>query len=171
MGKKWYALRSKPHRERILFEQVQAREIEAFFPQVRVKPANPRASRIRPYFPGYLFVRVNLEEAGNNLFQWMPFSQGLVSFGSQPASVPDHLIAGLHQRLQAIAEAGGLRMGELKAGAPVRVKDGAFKGYEGIFDCRLSGNERVRILLRLLGDRRVPLELHAGQIRALNQAH
>ncbi len=42
---------------------------------------------------------------------------------------------------------------------------GLFRGYEAIFDARLPGSERVRVLLQFLGDQRqVPLILHADQV-------
>jgi hypothetical protein len=47
----------------------------------------------------------------------------------------------------------------------VVVQDGPFEGYEAIFDVRLPGSERVRILLKMLSDRHLPIELRAGQIR------
>jgi hypothetical protein len=46
------------------------------------------------------------------------------------------------------------------------ISDGPFAGYEAIFDARVPGSERVRVLLQLLNSQRqVPLELTAGQIK------
>ena len=63
----WYALRSKPCKEDILWRQVGLRGFECFYPRLRVKPVNPRSRKIRPYFPGYMFVRADLSEAGNSV--------------------------------------------------------------------------------------------------------
>ena len=35
----------------------------------------------------------------------------------------------------------------------------ALEGYRAIFDARLPGTERVRVLLKMLNDRYVPLEV------------
>ena len=43
-------------------------------------------------------------------------------------------------------------------------KECTFQGYEAIFDTRLDGQERVRVLLQMLNDRRVLVEMHVGQI-------
>jgi len=52
----------------------------------------------------------------------------------------------------------------------VVISDGPFAGYEAIFDTRLPGSERVRVLLQLLNSqRRVPVELNAGQIQRRNR--
>ena len=57
----WYVIHSKPRKENQVYSQLQARAIETFYPTIRVKPVNPRSAKIRPYFPGYLFVRVDLD--------------------------------------------------------------------------------------------------------------
>lgn len=96
----------------------------------------------------------------------MPHALGLVSFGGEPANVPENLIFTLRKRLEDIAAAGGEFFDGLQPGEIVRISEGPFKGYEAIFDARLPGSERVRVLLELLGSqRRIPVELHAGQIQ------
>lgn len=169
MKTEWYVLRSKPRKENVLHQQVLARKIEVFFPRVRVKPANPRAARIRPYFPGYMFIKADIEEVGISTFQWMPHSYGLVSFDGEPASIPDSLIAALRKNKHEIIEASKLKSGGLATGTAVRITEGPFKGYQALFDARLSGDDRVRVLLQLLSDRQMPLELDVGQITPLNR--
>lgn len=162
----WYALRSKARKEEIVWRQVRAQGFEIFFPRLRVNPVNPRSRKLRPYFPGYMFVLTDLDAVGLSIFQWMPHAMGLVTFGGEPAQVPENLIIALRKRVDEIAAAGGEFFDGLKAGDIVRISDGPFRGYEGIFDARLSGSERVRVLLSLLGSqRRVPVELKAGQIQ------
>jgi transcription antitermination factor NusG len=165
MDLKWYALHSHPYKEDLLWKQVQANNIEVFYPRVRISPVNPRSRKIRPYFPGYLFVRVDLQEVGLSIFNWMPYSTGLVSFGGEPAIVSDSLIQAVKQRIQQVEQAGGELFDGLHKGDPVVIQDGPFDGYEAIFDIRLPGSERVRILLKMLNDRNVPMEIRAGQIR------
>lgn len=162
----WYALRSKPRKEEVVFRQVHTQGHDVYLPRLRVNPVNPRARKYRPYFPGYMFVRVDLGETGLSLFQWMPHAMGIVSFGGEPAPVPDHLVYAVRRRLEEIAQAGGEVLDGLKPGDAVRIQEGPFAGYEAIFDARLPGSERVRVLLELLSNqRRVPLEISSGQIR------
>ncbi|MFL7894371.1 MAG: transcription termination/antitermination protein NusG [Anaerolineales bacterium] len=164
MSESWYALRSKPRKEEVLWKQLLAREIEVFYPRVRVHPVNPRSRKLRPYFPGYMFVHADLEEMGQSQFNWMPFAIGLVSFDGVPASVPENLIYEIRKRVDEIAAAGGEFYDGLKSGEPVRISSGPFAGYEAIFDMRLPGSERVRVLIQMLTDRNVPVELKAGQV-------
>jgi transcriptional antiterminator RfaH len=161
----WYALRTKARKEDVVWQQLRNQGVEHYYPRVRVHPVNPRSRKIKPYFPGYLFVRVDLDEKGLSAFQWMPHSLGLVSFGKEPARIPDNVMNEMKQRVQEIAEAGGEIFDGLKPGDAVRIQAGPFAGYEAIFDTRLDGKERVRVLLQFINDRReVPIELDASQI-------
>jgi transcription antitermination factor NusG len=165
MAQSWYCIRSKPNKEVFLQSQLLASEIETFYPRLRVKPVNPRASKTRPYFPGYLFVNVDLDKIGPNTLQWMPGALGLVFYGNEPASVQEELINAIRNRVEAVNAAGAQWLAGLKAGDPVRVEAGPFAGYEAIFDVRLPGSERVRVFLSLLGDQMMKLELPAIHIK------
>jgi transcriptional antiterminator RfaH len=170
MKEQWYALRCKPRKEEIVWRQVRTQGFEAFYPRLKVQPVNPRSSKWRPYFPGYMFVRANIEEVGMSTFQWMPHAIGLVTFGDEAAMVPENLIHAIRRRVDEIAAAGGEVFDGLKGGDVVVISDGPFSGYEAIFDARLPGSERVRVLLQLLNSQRhVPVELNAGQIQRKNR--
>ncbi len=164
MTKSWYALHSHPNKEDLLYEQILTRGYEAFFPRIRVHPVNPRSRKIKAYFPGYLFINVDLTTSGLSVFQWMPFASGVVNFGGEPSEVPEHLINAIRQRIGEIADAGGELFDGLKQGDAVMIHSGPFAGYEAIFDLRLSGSERVRVLLKMLNNRNLPIELDSQQI-------
>ena len=166
MAKQWYALRSKPRKEEIVWRQSVNQGYEVFYPRLKVQPVNPRSRKLVPYFPGYMFVNVDVDSVGRSLFQWMPHAIGLVTFGDEPAIVPDHLIYAIQHRVNEIAASGGELFHGLNQGDTVFIEDGPFAGYEAIFDVRVPGTERVRVLLQLLNNKRlVPVELKAGQIR------
>jgi transcriptional antiterminator RfaH len=111
-----------------------------------------------------MFVQVNLEEVGLSTFQWMPHAIGLVSFDGEPATVPENLIHAINKRVEEIAAAGGEFFDGLKPGDTVKINTGPFAGYEAIFDARLPGSERVRVLIQMLSDRRIPVELRSSQV-------
>lgn len=161
----WYALQSKPNKEDSLYEQLETRGYKVFYPRLRVNPVNPRSKKIKPYFPGYLFVYVDVEEVGLSTFQWMPFARGMVTFDLEPSPVPESLIQAIRKRVEEVNEAGGEVFEGLHKGEVIYIQDGPFAGYEAIFDLRLPGSERVRVLIKLLSERQVPLELKVGQIR------
>jgi len=161
----WYVLHSKPNKEEFLYDRLLANRMEAFCPRIRVQPVNPRARKVKPYFPGYVFVQLDIEKVKASALAWMPGASGLVSFDGCPADVPESLIHAIRRRVNEINAAGGELLESLKAGQTVTIQDGPFAGYQAIFDSRVSGADRVRVLLTLLKNRQLPLELSAGQIR------
>lgn len=164
MAKAWYAISSHPNKENLLWKQLEMRGVENYFPQIKVNPVNPRARKVKAYFPGYLFVRADLDEIGLSTFKWMPYAKSLVNFGDEPPVVPDALINTLKKKLNHINESGGEIFIDLEKGDLLKVNAGPFEGYEAIFDIRLDGTERVRILLKMLSEHYVPVELDVGQI-------
>ncbi len=169
MTVQWYALRSKPNREEALWREAGARGFDVYYPVQRAHPVNPRARKSKPYFPGYMFVRIDVQAMGVSAFAWMPYSNGIVSFGAQPASVPEGLVNAIRRRVDQINAAGGEVFDGLRRGEIVTIQGGPFAGHQAIFDARLSGTDRVRVLLRLLSRQEVPLDLSAGHIQRKNR--
>jgi transcriptional antiterminator RfaH len=169
MGFHWYALQSHPRKEDLLCHQVEIQGLEVYYPRLKVTPVNPRSRKIRPYFPGYLFVNADIERVGISFFQWMPYGVGLVSFGGEPAVVPEALIQAIRERILEIESASAPRQDLLKAGDRVQIQNGPFAGYEAIFDTRLDGSQRVRVLLKMLSHRNLPVEMDARQIKPVQK--
>jgi transcription antitermination factor NusG len=164
----WYVLKSHPNKELSTYALLGALEIESFYPALYVKPANPRARRLVPYFPGYLFVRTDLKQT-RTMLERLPGTSGVVSFGGEPAVVPDSLIKAVYKRV----EQANLETSEdddLQPGTLLVVDEGAFEGYQAIFDHRLEGTDRVRVLLLFLQDRQVPLEIDLSKTRVSPKA-
>jgi len=163
----WYVMHSKPNKEELLYEQLRIREIDAYYPRIKVQPVNPRARKRKPYFPGYLFIRADLDVLGASTLKWMPGALGLVDFGSEPASVPEELLQAIRQKVEQVDVLDGKQAEKFIRGEGVTIQSGPFVGYRAIFDSRLPGHERVRVLLQLLSDRLIGVELSAKQIKHL----
>jgi transcriptional antiterminator RfaH len=164
VSSKWYVIRTKPRRERFVHDQLSGQGLEVFYPAVKVHPVNPRSAHERAYFPSYIFVHLDLATVGVNRLRWLPAAIGLLEFGGEPAIVPEGLVAQLKHKVSAIQAAGGMVFADLNPGDTIKITSGPFAGYDAIFDLRLKGSDRVRVLLELLR-RQVPLELDAGSIR------
>ena len=62
-----------------------ALQLDAYYPCLRVRNERTRSYKSKPYFPGYLFVNVDLDITGTSTLQWIPGSLGLITFGGTPA--------------------------------------------------------------------------------------
>jgi transcription elongation factor/antiterminator RfaH len=161
--KAWYVLRTKPHKETAVYRLLRSQEITVFYPAIKVKPVNPRSKRVRPYFPGYMFVRADLVQMGRSALEWLPGTHGLVIFGNEPAIVPDHLIEVVEKQVAQWQEK-QQASARFQSGDKVRIVAGPLTGYEAIFDTELSGRERVQVLLTYLQNRPKALKLDKSDI-------
>jgi transcription antitermination factor NusG len=164
---KWYVAHSKPRSEELLWKQFCMRNLETYYPCIKVQTVNPRARQVQPYFPSYLFVRVDLDLIGRSTLNWLPGGAGLVSFGDEPAFVPDNLVYAIKKQVENLNVISETSATPLCKGDNVVIHDGAFAGYEGVFDIQLSGTDRVRILLSLVNNRFIPVEIPVSRIHRL----
>lgn len=161
----WHVVRSKPNREELLARELESRDVEVFHPLLRANPVNPRARRFKPYFPGYVFVHVDLERINSTALEHMPGAANLVSFGGEIPTVPENIIHAISRKVEEVNAAGGEKAAAFKPGELVEIEQGPFAGYTAILDATLPGSERVRVLLRMLQKREVPVEMPVGYIR------
>jgi transcriptional antiterminator RfaH len=160
----WYAFQSKPRKEQMLCEQLRIREIDTFFPYIHVQPVNPRARKVKSYFPGYVFGRIDLERVSRSILDRIPGAIGIVSFGGEPAPVSDHLIDTLRRHLETINAVKSEVSKRFQPGDVVAIHGGPFAGYEAIFDASLPGRNRVELLLQILQGSTIRIELPMEQI-------
>ena len=166
MVNSWYVVLSKTGREEFLRDQLRMRRLEVYYPWIRVQPVNPRARHRTSYFPGYLFVNVDLQQFQLSALRWLPGAIGIVLVDRTPVPVPESLIAAIRRKVDAINLAGGLPLLDtFKPGDAVVIRGGPLDGYEAMFDARLAGSDRVRVLLLFLRSRPIPVELPCNQIQ------
>jgi len=150
---KWYLLQSKPHKEAFVLRQLRMYNIEAYYPCIRVHPSNPRSRKIRPCFPGYLFVNADLDIVGTSLLKRIPGVVALVDFGSELASVPDNLVQSIRVYLEEIESARGESQGTLIPGNPVMISSAPFPGFQAMFERFMTEQEGVQVILKSHQDR------------------
>jgi len=166
---RWYVMHSKPQKEALLRERLRIQRIEVYLPSIRIKPVNPRARKEQPFFPGYLFVHVDLEKIPISELQRIPGSTGMVCYGGEPAYVGDALIQTIQKQVEEITDSADRYVDRFRSGDLVVIKDGPFATYKAMFDCRLSGSDRVRVLLELLQGQKMRLELSGRQLQPLTK--
>ena len=162
----WHVIRSKPNREDFLARELESRSVEVYFPRLRAHPVNPRARRFKPYFPGYLFIHVDLEQTNPSAFERIPGAANLVSFGGEVSSIPEAMVHAIRRKVDDLNASGGEKGGEFHPGEAVEIDQGPFAGYSAILDATLPGSERVRVLLRMLEKRDLPVEMPVAYIHA-----
>ncbi|MGA7711102.1 MAG: transcriptional activator RfaH [Rhizomicrobium sp.] len=160
---RWYAVQCLSHRESMASSHLRNQGFPAFLPRRQKMRRHARKIDVvlAPFFPGYLFVQLDLQRD-----QWRSvngtYGVGrLVMQGDAPAAAPRGVIEALRD---ACDENGVLRLpnDDLKPGQSVRILSGAFADFVGEID-RLDDAGRVRVLLDIMGGG-VPVVLPKGSV-------
>ena len=154
MTTRWYVLCCKPHKEQVVLHRLHQMGLETYFPCSKAQNGRTGKLELRPYFPGYLFVRVNLNEVSQSTFQWMPHTEGLVCFETRPAYVPDHLLQAVHRHVKASAVTNSVQRQGNSGSTPALESDK--EDYDAFLNPRLTSDERVSGLLKMLEGLSIP---------------
>jgi transcription antitermination factor NusG len=138
---RWYAAYTRANHEKRAHEQFLERSIDSFLPTY-VSLRNWKDRRVRlqmPLFPGYVFIRIPLQERLRVLE--VPSVARLVGFSGVPAALNDQDIA----CLRVLAENALARPHPyLSVGQRVRVTRGPLQGAEGIL---VKRKRNLRVVL------------------------
>lgn len=165
--RRWYVLKVKPNKEQyVQFQLGSCSGIETYCPRIKTaKRDRVKYQReIEPVFPGYVFVRMDLERDQLTLKR-LNGHTGLVAFDGRPASVADELIEDFRRR-----ERRGFLVhrpeAALRPNDRVRVVSGPFLGRTGVFLRYANSAERVCLLLEMMRSER-PVELPRTAVQAV----
>jgi len=156
----WLALYTKPYKERQVRDLLRAQDIDVYLPEITVQQKS--GTKRKPFFPCYLFARVDPRSPTLTDVRWTPGLRCIVRSGHRPVPVPDAVVEHIRRRLQQL---GTLKPADrFQEGDVVRITSGPLEGLEAIFDRRVSARGRVRIFLELM-NRLVAAEVDATDLR------
>ena len=150
MSSRWYVLACTPHKERLIYHLLQDRGFEVSYPYLILHTKNLNTLRIEPYFPGYIFVKVDLSQVALSTFQWMPMTSGLIDIAGKPATVPESIIRAIHRSLKRINSRVLGMPDDLEPAESIVGLDGSTPGNGFICDPQSPGSERSQTLIQLL---------------------
>jgi transcriptional antiterminator RfaH len=146
----WYLVHTKPRQEKCALENLERQGYQCYLPMIPSEKIRQGALTVsdEPLFPRYLFIRLG---SGASAPSWAPIrsTKGvsrLVTFGAQPAKVPDDLVDALREQ-EAAAQQVPVRL--FKPGDRVRLTESPFAGLEGIYQMA-EGERRVMVLIELM---------------------
>jgi len=164
---RWYVVHTHPREELKALGHLRRQNYEAYLPRYAKKIRHARRVErvMRPFFPRYLFVSLNLA-----MQDWCPirFTLGVcdvVCFGGRPTPLPTGVIEELQCYEDAEGCVGFKRQNTIKTGDEVVMLSGPFARLFGLCEF-VADNERVSILLDLLG-RKVRVMVEAEAVAAV----
>lgn len=173
MAKKWYVVQAYSGYEgkvkSALEERVRQHGMEELFGEILIPKENVQdttktgTKRVssRTFYPGYVFVNMDLNEQTWHLVKDTPKVSGFVG-GRHPSPVPDTEISAIFQQVAEGAAKPKPRV-VFDTGDHVRVTDGAFANFTGTVQEVNPAKQKVTVLVSIFG-RATPVELEYGQV-------
>jgi transcriptional antiterminator RfaH len=165
MTQKWYVLRTKPRSEKIVTNGLERDGFASYCPNVRTPIPNAK-STLTPLYPGYIFLRIEMESEGADLTSDRLGVLGWLRFGDTIPWVPDEVVANIRQRVRMINKDGGAWR-HFRPGDRVQVVSGKLESIaEVIEEAVTTQGGQVRVLLDFMG-RTVPAQVPWQDVRPI----
>jgi transcription elongation factor/antiterminator RfaH len=147
----WYVVYTKSKFENVVFDGFSKKNLEAFLPKMSVlsKRRDRRKMLNSPIFPGYVFVKSNMNANEHIEILKTVGVVNLIKNHKGPVCVDEESINSL--KIMVSEKSENLLTGSsFSKGAKVRVIYGPFKGVTGTF-INMKGRERVIVNFETLG--------------------
>lgn len=149
-NERWYLVRTKQQKEALVQYKLGEFLHRTFLPRMRTSRVRNGSftETVTPLFPCYLFARFELESALYKVLHTIGVA-GVVCAGSVPSEVDPSIIEEISRR----GHDGVIEIPQrtFNAGEHVRLTEGPWEGFAGIFEHYRSGSKRVALLLNLVG--------------------
>ena len=159
----WYCFTTQAKREHIAAAAIKARAgIETFCPRISYRKNTKKgiSKFVEALFPGYLFVRCEVDHQLRHILS-MQGVRGVVKYGDHIPDLPEEFVQELSRHFpEGIKE---METPEFKPGQEVLLTDGPFRELHAIVDTYTPANDRIRVLLELLG-RKISVEVTADKV-------
>ncbi len=151
MMTEWFVARTKTHAEERAAWHLRNQDFEAYVPRYRKQIRHARKTEVvlRPLFPGYVFVRIDVENQRWRAINGTVGVISLVQFGDGPKPIHADIIDAIRAREDGEGVV-SLAPDSLKKGDTVRVREGAFADCTAFLE-EVSDQKRVFLLLDLMG--------------------
>ncbi len=168
---KWYVVHTYSNYENkaklSLEERIKAYNVQDFFADILVpseqQPSTSQGKKMvnRKFFPGYILVRMILNDKTWHVVMDTPKVTGFVGGRSTPSTIPNEEVETLKTQLEEGLKGKELRC-QFSVGDEVTVTDGPFQNFNGVVD-DINEKGKVRVLVSIFG-RSTPVELSFEQI-------
>ena len=163
----WYVIHSKPRQEQRAFDNLVRQGFECYLPKVTLECVRRGALKVveEALFPRYLFIQLDTDFGSGKGWGSIRSTLGvsrLVTFGTEAARAPDHLI----EALRAMDGSRSHPRRLFSDGETVQVKSGPFAGLEGVYQLA-DGEARAFMLVELLS-KQVKLPVKPEDLKKLS---
>lgn len=166
---RWYAANTIPASELKACAHLERQGFVPFCPHVEktIRSGRRVKMELRPLFPGYLFVALDLRRDAWRSVNGTFGIRHLVQLGDVPSPLPHGVVEALQEMSQSLGRVDFSN--RLAVGDKVRFLAGPFADMIGALE-HLDGNGRVRVLLSLFG-RETTVKARAADLHPVTRSH
>ena len=172
MAMRWYIVHAYSNFERKVAESIKERAaaqgLEDQFEQVLVPMEEVvevrrgrKVSSERKFFPGYVLVKMELNDATYHLIKNTPKVTGFLGTDNKPVPITEEEAGRILQQVQEGVERPKPSV-TFEIGEQVRVADGPFASFNGLVEEVDEERARLKVAVSIFG-RATPVELEYGQ--------
>jgi len=169
---KWYVVHTySGHENRAklgLLDRIKSGGLEDLFGEVLIPTESvmevvkgQRRTSTRKFYPGYMFVQMDLNERSFHLVKGTPKITGFLG-GQHPTPVPEKDITGIHSAMSGSKGKPKPKV-VFEAGDTVRVVDGPFANFAATVEEVNADKQKIKVLVSIFG-RATPVELDFQQV-------
>jgi transcription termination/antitermination protein NusG len=175
--KKWYVVHTYSGYEnkakKSLEERIRSEGLAEYFDEVLIPMENvvemvrgERRTSKRKFFPGYILVKMILNDRTWHCVKNTPKVTGFVGNAKNPPPVPEAEVRRIIGQISEGEEKPKPKV-EFDVGDQIRVSDGPFSGFQGVIEDVRPDKGKVRVLLSMFG-RDTPVELDFVQVEKVS---
>lgn len=173
MSKNWYVVHVysgfEAKAKEALLERIRLAKMEDKFEEILI-PAETvvemkkgeKRSKNKKFFPGYIFVKMELTNETWHLVKGTNRITGFVGGTTTPPPVPEEEVLRITQQIKEGKMRPKLKI-EFEKGESVRVKEGPFANFQGTVDDVNTEKGRLKVLVSIFG-RSTPIDLDFVQV-------
>jgi transcriptional antiterminator NusG len=176
MAKRWYIVHAYSNFERKVAESIKERAASAgladLFEEVLVPMEEVvemrrgrKVSSERKFFPGYVLVKMDLNDQTYHLIKSTPKVTGFLGTENKPIPITDEEAGRILQQVQEGVERPKPSV-TFEIGEQVRVADGPFASFNGLVEEVDEERARLKVAVSIFG-RATPVELEYAQVEKL----
>ena len=173
---RWYIVHAYSNFERKVAESIKERAVAAglsdMFEEVLVPMEEVvemrrgrKVSSERKFFPGYVLVKMELNDETYHLIKATPKVTGFLGTENKPIPITDEEAGRILQQVQEGVERPKPSV-TFEIGEQVRVADGPFASFNGLVEEVDEERARLKVAVSIFG-RATPVELEYGQVEKL----
>ena len=167
---RWYLVQCKPNAAQIALRNLQNQSFGTFLPlqEITIRKGKIFQRRIRPLFPGYLFVQLQSHQGPWRQVNSTRGVARLVCLGAEPNVVPNEIVESLIAQCDdksILCQTSETQSRQLHAGNQAQVTQGPFSGFVATI-MNIEPTDRINILIKVMGHA-TKVVVNAGALQSI----